>query len=378
MLDVKTFTSIKDLDSAEWNVVAGNDHLIRRYEYLCAIEESDINDCQYFYPVVSQGGKMVAHACVYFIRTELDVFAQGVVKRLVEKIRTVWKDFAMLKSIECGTPVALGTTVSLNGQEDRQLILTAITREIERLARSLNVGIVLFRDFFASELEFYDHLRSLGYTRIQNLPTSHAKIHWHSFGEYSRAMRSHYRYKMGKGRRNFKECGGFFEVVHDFSSHAPELARLWRSAYDHAKEYRREILLPRFFKRINTRLEKKSFVLLAKRKDEIIGFALCLCDGDTLIWLFCGLDYEQNRRTDTYFNILYKIMEMAIERGFKKVDLGITTPSPKMEIGGEVVPLYMYMKHLSPLLRHVIPLIFQWMTPCGMPAPRRVFKNQTL
>ena len=253
-------TSISDIDPTVWNSVVSRNHLICRHEYLQAIERSSINDCRYYYPVVYDDDRVVAHTCLYFISTELDLFAKGIGKLLVNGIRHLWRRFMILRSIECGTPVALGTTISVHKDTDRQAVLSEIVRATEQVAREQGVPVILFRDFSDGELGFYDALVERGYSRIRNLPAAHMQIKWRSFDGYINSMSSRYRHKHLSQQKRFTASGATIEVIDNFSSIASDLARLWRNVYDRATEYRREILLADFFENLDTHLARVSYL----------------------------------------------------------------------------------------------------------------------
>lgn len=90
---------------------------------------------------------------------------------------------------------------------------------------------------------------------------------------------------------------------------------------------------------------------------------LLFFDDETVTPIFCGLDYAFNREYAVYFNLFYKSIEVAIDSRMKDIDLGITTLVPKAELGAEIVPLYMYMKHRNPALNRIVPRLFEIMTP---------------
>lgn len=374
-MEVKTYNSISDIDEQQWNAIVGHNRLICRHEYLRAVESSDINDCRYFYPVVFDGSRILAHTCLYYISTELDAFAQGILKKGIHAIRRVWKRFLILRSIECGTPVALGNTLSFSKDVDQPAALSLLAQEAERIARDNGVKVVLFRDFYEGELPRHTGFLDRGYRMVNNLPSVQLRLHWTDFTDYLSAMRSQYRCKLLAQKKRAENDGVTLDLITDFARLADDLAHLWKLAYDHASEYRRELLQPDFFSNVSTILGNRSAVILARVDDKIVGFLLLLLDDDTMTPIFCGLDYELSRTYGVYFNLFYKAIDIAMTRGFKDVDMGITTVPPKLDLGGILAPLYMYMKHLNPALNRIVPRLFGIMTPQPSVTARHVFKD---
>jgi len=372
---VEIYESIEQLDEAQWDAVAGSCGLICRHRYLRAVERAGINDSRYFYPVLYDGNRMKAHACAYYISTELDTFAQGIGKRLVDWIRRVWPSFLLLRSLECGTPVALGSTISFADVRPADEALRLLVESLQRLAREQRVPVLLFRDFYDAQLPQCALLHEMGYHRIPNLPGAHLAVRWRTFGAYLDSMRSHYKQKIVKRMRRFAASGLSVDVEHGFARHAARLAALWRNVYDRATEYRREILTARFFEEIDRELGDKSSIVLARYGRTIVGFTLLLDDEDKLVPLYSGLDYSYNERSALYFNLLYRAVEVGIVLGKRVVDLGITTLVPKKDLGAESIPIHMYIKGLNPLVDTVVPALWRLMTPGDGTGPRRVFKS---
>lgn len=374
-MKVVVHPSVSSVDAGAWNALVGRNRMICRHAYVSAVEHSSINDCRHFYPAIYDGGVLVAHACVYFISTELDTFAQGCVKQAIQCVRRAWGRFLVMRTMECGSPVGLGTTICIRGGADVPSVLRLMVREIERLAGEQGVSAVFFRDFTDDDLALCDELQSLGYRRVSNLPCARLSLRWASFDDYLKDMRSEYRSKLLAQMKKFREAGGSVDYVKDAAGCAPELARLWRNTYEHAHEYRREILREDYFENVSRLSEDCTSVLLARVEGRLAGFLLLLEDDDVLTTLFCGLDYEYSRASAAYFNLFYETVRLAIERGFDEVDFGITCLAPKLDLGARAVPLHMYMKYRNPVGQRVVPGLFERLGPRRDVSSRHVFKT---
>ncbi len=374
MMEVSTYRRLGALEPTEWDGVDQGMRLAARHKFLAAVEASRINDCRYYYPVVRQKGNPVAHASIYQISTEIDMFGGPGLRAMVRSVRRIRKKFMIMRTVECGCPVALGNTIVFRPGSDRSSVLELILRAVERIAAEEGVDAIVFRDFDDDEVPFYERvMRSWGYHKIHNLPSAHLRIRWETFDDYLRAMRSQYRYKIRARMQRFGESGARMFVMDDFSDRAVEMARLWRNVYDQAKEYQREVIGPDFF--VNVGRIRGTSALMVEINGRLVAFSLLIDDGETLEQLYCGLDYEINRSAAVYFNMLYKIVKMAIDRGYRKVDFGITTLIPKLDVGAEAVPLYMFMKHRQRVWNWIAPRIFDMMTSIPTERSRRVFKD---
>lgn len=372
---VKTYRSITDVSEGEWDAIVGKDRILCTHKYIEALEKSGVGGGRCYYPVVYDNDEIIAHASAYFINTELDLCAHGAIKKTINLIRRKWKDFFILRSLECGPPISVGSAISFKDGVNRAEALRLVCHEIESLAKELGVDFILFRDFYNEEMEFYDLLKERGYMKIHNLPKAEIKIKWKTFDEYLNSMRSNYRRKIVKRIDKCAKANISIHVMKNFSDSAPELKRLYDNVYNHAKEIKRERLNESFFQNINKYLGEKAVMIRAVKNDKLIGCMLLLFSGKTLISKFPGLDYDCNQECCTYFNLFYKTIELAIETGMDDVDMGITTLDPKKDMGSSIVALNMYMRHSNPFLNKIIPGLFDMITPQDT-EPRNVFKTE--
>ncbi|MBN2402227.1 MAG: GNAT family N-acetyltransferase [Spirochaetes bacterium] len=375
-MHVKVYNSITEIDEEKWNALIGRNRIICSFKFLLAVEKSHINDCEYYYPVVYENNQIIAHACTYSITTDLDTLAKGISKKIIQLIRFFWKNFLKIKFLECGTPIAIGNTISFAENIDKKKALNILVDCVEKIANNRRLNIILFRDFYEDEINFFNDLNKKKYKKVNNLPNAILKVKWNSFDEYINDLRSHYRYKFNKYLNKIKQEKIKVELCNDFIDIAENLQTLWQNVYDNAKEYKREILTKDFFIYLNSYLKNKAKIILLKKDLKIIGFALLLIDNDILRFMFSGIDYKYNIEHSTYFNSLLCIVNQAIIEQKKEIDIGLTTYIPKMNVGAKIVNLYMYIKHTNRLLNPLITNLFTIMNPKIEIKTNNVFKEK--
>lgn len=374
-LTTRTVTDIREIPESSWDEVATPDRLICSHRFLRAVQEAGINDCRFLYPVVYAGDRLVAHACMYLVTSELDMFGEGWLGAVVGAVARRFPALTRFHSLECGTPVALGNTISMRPEMDRLLVLDALAREARRLAAEYRVDGILFRDFLDGELAGVALLADHGFRRVPNLPVASFALRWATSEAYVAALRSPYRRAFRQRREAFARGGLVARTTSDFAPLASELTALWRQVYDRAREYRREVLPPTFFTRMADEMGAFAEVLLLEREGRILAFALLLQEGDRLVWPYCGLDYSANEKYELYFNLLYEILFHGMRRQVREIDMGITTLDAKKRVGAVVSPLHMYMRHQNWWLRRLGPWLFRLLTPGDDTPAHRVFKD---
>lgn len=372
---VKIHRSISEIDERAWDAIVDKDRIFCAHRYVKALEESGINEGRCYYLAAYNGDEIIAHTCAYYLSSELDLFARGGLRKTINLIRRKWKNFFILRSLECGPPIALGNSLSFKDGVNRPEALRLICHEIETLAKELGINFILFRDFYDNETDLQGHLKERGYMKMHNLPKAEIRVRWKSFDEYLDSMRSNYRCKIVKSMDKCAKANISIEVFKNFSANAGELKRLYDNVYDQAKEVKRERIPESFFHNFDRHLADKAVMLTAKKDDKLVGYMLSVFSGKTIITMFPGLDYSCSKEYCVYFNIFYKTIELAINSGIENIDMGVTTLDPKKDMGSSVVALNMYARHSNAMLNKIIPFVFDMIAPPDTTGPRNVFKD---
>jgi predicted N-acyltransferase len=199
------------------------------------------------------------------------------------------------------------------------------------------------------------------------------EIQWNSFDDYLFSLRHHYRRKIlsalkkiGQSRPNImKEC----EYNHKAESPALVLSEPDEYGADEFfKNYlavmkrtptKLETLNAAFFEKLF--LQKADYKLLnLVVKGKIISSAVLIFENDALIFMLVGRENEKDEY-DSYFNLVYGIIALAIQSGSRKLKMGQTAYWVKQCAGAlpETERIYFasrrpFVHGILKLLRHVI------------------------
>ncbi|MDP8246715.1 MAG: GNAT family N-acetyltransferase [Candidatus Tritonobacter lacicola] len=353
--------SVTEIPEAEWDSILPRDSLIKTHRFFKAVEESGLDEFDLFYVLARRNGDVAAHCCVYYVEQDLTLFQKGAWMRLVEAIRKIFPSFAKVHMMECGIPVALGTSITVKAGENGNEAVKLLISKMEELSRRFRVKVFNIREFCPASVENYRAIEDLSYFQTQNLPDTFIEHDFVSPEEYFRSLRSKYRNKIKAIER--KASPLTVEVRERFDDIADQLLDLYLQVYDRAKEMKREKLTRDFFVSMSRNLGGEARVILMKEGRRPVGFSFVLVDDDTLRNEYIGLDYESNRKYRIYHNLLLHTIRYGIELGKKKIELGITTYTPKKELGARLSPLYMYMKHTNPIMNKIVPRLFKYVFP---------------
>ncbi|MDR0512670.1 MAG: GNAT family N-acetyltransferase [Treponema sp.] len=94
-------------------------------------------------------------------------------------------------------------------------------------------------------------------------------------------------------------------------------------------------------------------MLIAKKDDQIIGFAQLLENGDDVINVRMGMDYKCNKEYNLYYHLLYENIIYCIRKKKKRLYTSQTSYRPKLEVGAKLLPLHTYVYFENPILQKI-------------------------
>lgn len=362
ILETRIFKSITEVSPAAWDAIRGPDTHISSHAFIRAVEESSINDCDFDYPVIYQNGEIVAHTCVYSITTDLAVFSKGAAHTIIATIRKVFPGFLAIKLVECGSPVQVGNMITISDKcADKNAALRLLCDAVERIAARKRIKLLLIRDYYEHNRLFFDQLKNWGYHEVPNLPDTFMEIHWSTFDDYVKSMRSRYRNRLKSRYRIIKPRNVTWESVIGFGEYAEVFARQCKNIFDNAREYAREILPPAFYENLSQYVGERAQVIVFREKGRIVAHGLMMFEDTAVRSMYVGKEFDDSA-TDLYAIILLEQAKLAIERGYKLFKVGITSYTFKSEMGAKLIPVHMYMKHREAWFPWLIPWVFTKMT----------------
>lgn len=291
---------------------------------------------------------------------------------LVGGLRKVRPRLLVARTYELGSPTPLANPVIVPDPSLRPAALRAIGETVIEDGTRDGADFIFVQNFADRWCPAAEVLGELGFSCVPMLPTVVVQLGYDSFDDYLGSMRAQYRRRAHQTLRRSE--GLRVEHLDTFEALGGELARLWRMIFDRASELRREVLTPRYFRAMSA-LEGSSALVLRREDGSIAAFALLFSDHPWLSFLQCGFDERTARQHGAYFRLLYEIVRVGIEGGFRQVDLGMTALGPKLDVGGVPVPLFALLRHRNPLVHRLIVTLANGRLGPTPAEPRRVFKT---
>ena len=113
-------------------------------------------------------------------------------------------------------------------------------------------------------------------------------------------------------------------------------------------EYPLETLSYKFFK------ESDFDIYVFKYNELNAAFIATKIFEDTLYFILCGMDYKIRDEVDLYFNILIKIIKIAIEKGVKNINFGQTSEESKCKVGSTPQKRYMLLYNKNKIINFLL------------------------
>lgn len=372
-LERTSVVELSQVPAEQWDGLVGSGSGPLRHGFLRAWELSELRGLR-SNPVLAfaPGSSIPTAACPgYFYDLDVPTVRAPQLTGVVRQMRRIRPGVLYARTYELGTPTPLTNPFLVADPRLRPAAVPKLIQAGVDAAAARRAEFMLVQNFASRGGPAGEELERRNFAPVPIPPTAVVPVPYSSFDEYLGAMRAQYRRRAQQALKRSKSLQ--LEHLRQFADQADELARLWYAIYQRAREVRREILTPAFFRSLSALPEAS--VLLARRPDgTIAAFALLLDDDRWLSFVQCGFE-EEARREGAYFRLLYEIVRLGIESGFEQVDLGITTLAPKLDVGAVPVPLWAWLKHRNPVVQRIIQAAARG--PLSPPdvSTRRVFKE---
>ena len=198
-------------------------------------------------------------------------------------------------------------------------------------------------------------LEDSGYQKFPCYTALNLDIQWKSFEEYSERIHGS---NQGSGhsiRREIRKCeesGITIEVISEYKEVSEKLSSLYYNLFWKWNKQKSPCDVA-FYRNSNEFASDNIRLFVARKGGEIIGFAFCLQQGETLDIHHCGFNYEVlGKRGYAYFNLCYYApIKYSIEKGIKKIFYGGTLDATKKKRGCEPERMFSFVKCQNRLLR---------------------------
>ena len=356
-LKTKVAKNIAEIPADDWNKVFPD--VLESYDFFRTLDESGMGQFSFYYIMAYNRKVPVGATACFLLNYSLDTSINGPLRRATNSIKKIMPNIFSIKALACGMPIGEGR-IGISGQ--REIVLKAILRRMEQIARKNKAPIIAFKDFDPTYTDLLDPLQKIGFSKFDSLPTTKLNVWFKDFEEYLNTLSSANRYDL---RRKFRKVDGHvkidLEIVDALEDGAlQDIYRLYLNMVEkHDMGF--ELMPVEFFKNISRNMPKHTKFFLWKIEGKLTAFLLCLISKDVLIDYYVGLDYSVAHEYHLYFIKFRDTLNWCIKHNIKKYEMGITGYEPKRRLGFDFVPLYLYVKLRNRMLRPIFSFICQFL-----------------
>jgi predicted N-acyltransferase len=343
-LDVRVFKTVDSMGREAIDSIVDDGFFT--YGWFKTIETSKLINLDPFYVAAYNEGKMVAFApCFHDVADQYFNFGPNVIPfmRRFLKIRNrshLGQEHVLL----CYSPSCYRTKIFIEKGQNEGLLISGLSKEVDAICKRERI---LFSSFlFVSEFEnnLSQYLSNIGYRKFFWASSFYLDVHWQSFEDYLGSLEHGIRNTVKREMRRCREHGVTIEEITEFKGLAMALSDLSSNLlrkYNTTRVYE-----PSFFESLSDCAKGNAKVFVAKKRDAVVGFSLCLRQGKTLDVFHCGFNYKLQEKSDfTYFNLCYySPIRWAIQEGIQKIYYRLTADRVKLRRGCKPERIYSFVK----------------------------------
>ncbi len=294
--------------------------------------------------------RVLAAAPVFTLDYRLDTPFQGKVRACSEWVNRRWPRLLTRSVMGLGSPMSDSCTIGFAPHLlpfQRRRIFSALLGTLSREAVLRGTSILAVKSLGAQAEQLAPSLGKHGFHRVTNLPVVALPVRFRSMEEYYLSLPKKTRTYMKRKMRSAPELR--IELRNSADGVGDQLFPLFENTRNQSKSRYGEFedLNSDLFKRVMGELGDNARLMLCWKGDRLMSFLLMLVAPDRVIGKYIGMVYPEGRELNLYFVMALKMIEMAIERGMGRVEMGVTTYPTKLLFGGHMERRWLYYRCMN-------------------------------
>lgn len=377
------YESIGDV-SNEWNSMAGN-NIFMRSGFLSALEETPPSGTSYKYVLVKKEDRLVG--IVYFQVKKINLYKS--LRLDVAKPEGLWNKIAHFAKSMLARPLkanllVLGnmTLTGSNGfvfaeeieEEEGFKLAKYATEEVLCYLKKqkTRVAAILIKDYY-EDRKFSG--TDLGYTEFKVQPNMILDVdqEWSNFDDYLSSMKSKYRVRVRRARKKAVGLEKRVMTLEDIHANSARISELYRNVANQAG-FNLFILPQNYFYSLQKHLKDRMKLVGYFKGDELVGYYTHIQSHGDLDAHFLGYEPNCNRENQLYLNMLYDLVNDAIQLNSKQLIMSRTALEIKSSVGAVAHPMVLYIKANNSILNLGVARAMNYFKPKNSWVARSPFK----
>ncbi|MTB49737.1 GNAT family N-acetyltransferase [Lewinella sp. W8] len=237
---------------------------------------------------------------------------------------------------------------------------------------------VLLKDLFPTDHSATEELRNRGYFLLPTDPVMELEIpdHWRSMDDYLEDITSKYRVRYRRARGKMEGLSSRALSPLEINIHLPRIYDLYTLTSSGA-DFNAAKLKQDYFGWLAGQ-EEVNVKGYFDQYNHLVAFTTTIANGPILHAHYLGMEDAFKHSHHLYHNILFDLLESAIEGGFQKLDFGRTALEIKSSIGAVPKEFACLLKARSGIINRLIPLFTPAVYTAQAWTPRSPFKASTV
>jgi hypothetical protein len=256
------------------------------------------------------------------------------------------------------------------------IVAETLSNGIIAQARSLNVQLVVLKEFPTHYRKVLRCFVQCGFARAPSMPMTVLDIGYDSFDAYmKKALRSSSRKKLRKKLAATAEISDIrMSVTDDATSFVNEIYPLYLQVFERSK-MQFEKLTKEFFREIGQRMSDKVRFFAWRRGNVLVAFSLCMVQEDSLYAEYVGFDYAVALDLHLSHYIVRDMISWGISNGYRWFRSSGLNYDPKLHMRHRLDPIDLYARHTSAFVNAIFRLALPWIVPARYDATLKLFPN---
>ncbi|MCH2022226.1 MAG: GNAT family N-acetyltransferase [Saprospiraceae bacterium] len=387
----KSITEIKDI----WDSMAPDTNLFLQSPYLKTLEDFPPEKMAFRYIVFYYNNKPigVSYNQIFRLNIEDSMRQEGIIGdenqnfciiSAISKATKKWfLKHAEFNLLICGNMLLTGEYGFHFGDKiSNETAASLIQDSLETLQAVLEteetkINIHLIKDYKIENSEqLKSELQKDTYHPFLMQPSMHMDIrnNWNDFEDYLADMSSKYRVRAKRARKKGKGIIKRELTLKEIEANEIRIHELYKKIADGAG-FNAFLLHEKYFTELKRSLKDKYKLTAYFIDNKLVAFYTAIFNYNEMDAHFLGVDNSFNKTHQVYLNILYDLVNRAIEGSSKSIDFARTALEIKSSVGAVAQDMLCFLKHRGTLTSKILPLVFDSLNRKEEWKPRSPFKK---
>lgn len=336
MVTYDYFYSTKQLP-AQWNGSLPKEHHLCA-EALALIENSGIEDFNYYYVIIKRANEVVGLAYFQLLTLKskyLNLFEQ----------RPLWNSMVQKITPNCVTILTCGNLFRIDqpcfyflNKADESLIFYLFD-DVVKDNKIRKIGAYLLKDC-NHLIDIKNGFVSFGEDVTMELSR---RNEWLNYHDYLNSLSKKYRKRLLKIEQHFEGCSARNLTLDEIKENAATIESLYWNVVN-KQVVKLGAVNAEYFYQLKLYYGERFELHFIEKDNEVIGFFTYIFYDSHMETNYIGLDYRYNEEHQTYLNILRLSTAAMIDKKFSTLELGRTAKVAKTNMGAEPKPILNFIK----------------------------------